>query len=124
MKGVLLGTIVSFLVTDFWYYPYYIYNVVSKHSLIEYYLTQVLNAVVFTVVLFTTDFILNAIFTAQHNMKLLSWMTYGLSSLALALILAIPLSMVVSKPFARVMRKAFKALMSLKNGLYRRRKTA
>ena len=58
-------------------------------------------------------------------MKLLSWMTYGLSSLALALILAIPLSMVVSKTFCQSHEKSIqRALMSLKNGLYRRRKNS
>lgn len=113
IKGVLIGTILAFLLTDFWYYPYYIFVVVSKRKLVDYYASQILNSAVFTLVFLLTDICLNLLYPNQQNLKLLSWMGYGLLSLFLAMVIAIPMSMFVSKPFDRVVRKSSKALKSL-----------
>jgi len=120
IKGVLMGTILSFLLTDFWYYPYYIYVVVSKRKLSDYYASQILNSVVFVLVFLLTDIILDLLYTNQQNLKLIPWMGYGLLSLFFALAIAIPFSMFASNAFDRVIRKTTRALRSLLRHLRKR----
>jgi len=114
MKGVILGTIVSFVLTDFWYYPHYIIKTVCKRSLLSYYWTQLINLIVFGTVLFGSDFLLRLVFGSGIGMSFILWMGYALSSLVLVLLMSVPLSLAVSPPFRRIALKALNALNSIR----------
>lgn len=110
MKGVLLGTIISFLLTDFWYYPIYIYTKVLNHNVWIYYRDQVLNGVTLAFILLSSNWLLSMIFTAQ-SFTLLSWMIYAICSLLITALLSCGSSVLIFSPFSRMFNKALKVVM-------------
>lgn len=110
MKGVLMGTIISFLLTDFWYYPSNIYTKILHHNVWIYYRDQVLNGVTLAFVLISSSWLLSMIFTTQ-SFTLLSWIIYALCSLLIAALLSWGSSVLIFGPFNRMFNKALKVFM-------------
>jgi len=104
MKGVILGTIISFLVTDFWYYPHAIYQTACHQPWVSYYKTQALNLMVLVLVLGGSNVILNLVFGSTTEFTFALWLVYALCSALLVGTMSIGLSLIVSKPFERVLR--------------------
>ncbi len=110
MKGVLLGTIFSFLLTDFWYYPNYLYTKVLKIKRWTYYRDQGLNLLILVFVLWTSSTGLSMIFKPQV-FTFVSWMVYAICSLLIAGLLTSGVSALIFAPFRRLFIKTVKVMM-------------
>ncbi len=110
MKGVILGTIISFFLTDFWYYPRAIYKTACHQPWASYYKTQGLNLIVLVLVLSGSQAGLNVLFKNAQDLTFGGWLVYAVCSTLLVGVLAIGLSLIVSKPFERVLRSVIRVI--------------
>jgi O-antigen/teichoic acid export membrane protein len=110
MKGVILGTIISFFLTDFWYYPRAIYKTACHLPWASYYKTQGLNLIVLVLVLSGSQAGLNVLFKNAQDLTFGGWLVYAVCSTLLVGVLAIGLSLIVSKPFERVLRSVIRVI--------------
>ena len=112
MKGVLIGTLLAFLLTDFWFYPIRILRLTQAQSLGQYYLTLLLNGVVLGVVLVIGQKSLMLLFGPQNQLGWGAWILYGMSSGLLVGGLGLGLSWWLFEPLRSVVKKVVRPVIA------------
>lgn len=112
MKGVLIGTLLAFLLTDFWFYPIRILRLTQAQSLGRYYLTLLLNGVVLGVILVVSQKSLMLVFGPQNQLGWGAWILYGISSGLLVGGLGLGLSWWLFEPLRSVVKKVVRPVIA------------
>lgn len=73
MNGILAATIISYLVTGFWFVPNYIFNNVFNQSVSKYYLNYALNVIILVVINILSHKVFTIIGFYKDNENLLQW---------------------------------------------------
>lgn len=115
LKGVLIGTIIAFLITSFWYYPYIIYNKLFKENISKYMIKILVDLSIVILIIIILSPIYNHINFTYFSSKILNWI---ITSAIIGLIVTAILTMIYYlfyPEFRRILLRIRKLLRNIKN---------
>jgi len=90
INGVLIGTVASFLLTNFWYYPYIIYKKLFNESIFQYITKTSFNIIIIIITILILTPVYNFVNINYTNVKFINWViSSGLIGIITTLFIAI-----------------------------------
>jgi len=114
LEGVLLATIIAFILTNFWYYPFVIYKKLFNHGIMNYMLKMGANIIITICIIYTSAYLYPVMVIKPFNYELVNWfISTSVFGLFITILLSI-IFIICYKEFRRVLFRGLKAVRSIK----------